>query len=250
MNVVPCLIIPDSHFPYQSVRAYNLMLEIASFINPKYVYLLGDYADMYYIHQHGPKDPRITHNLMDEVSSVNEGLNQIDKLFPDAKKVYIQGNHEWRLERFIQNKCPELFGFVTWDHLLNLTSRPKWTWCRYWPGQYTPVAGSKLMARHEPLAGSAAASVNKGLCNLIYGHTHKYDIARRVGLTEEFIHHSPGWLGDKNKDAVFGYVKGHFNWNLGFDIVWVDQSTKEFFIDWVSISDDFKSVYQGKLFKG
>lgn len=226
------------------------MLEVAAFYCPEHVYLLGDYADMYDIHQHGPKDPRMVTSLTDEVVAVIAGLDEIDALFPDARKHFIQGNHEYRLERYIQNRCPELFGFVTWEQLLQLDKRPKWSWHKYGPGQRVQVAGSRLWARHEPLASSAAATARKALCSLVYGHTHRIDTAKQRGLLCEHVVFSCGWLGDERKDEVFGYVKGHYAWQMGFAVVDVDPETGDFYPQVIQIRDDYKAIFQGRKFKG
>ena len=106
------LIVPDCHRGWHHHRAYNLMLEVAAFVRPSEIVLLGDYADFYGFSGHGPKHPQLLNTMVQEIESVNAGLDQFDKLFPQAKKKFIEGNHENRLTRFVQNKCPELFGYV------------------------------------------------------------------------------------------------------------------------------------------
>ena len=59
------LLIPDTHRGWHDKRAYSLMIKVAKDLNPDGIYLLGDYADMYDINGHGPKDPRIAQTLQD-----------------------------------------------------------------------------------------------------------------------------------------------------------------------------------------
>lgn len=247
----PVLIIPDTHRPYHNKRAYNLMLEVAKYIGPKHIYILGDYADFYAVSSH-PKDPRIFQMLADEVMDVLNGLNDLDINFPDAKKVFIQGNHEHRLERYLCDKAPALFGITSSPHLLQLVDRPNWTYVHYGPNQVVSVAGSKLLARHEPLGSSAKATSTKALCSLVYGHIHRIEESHIVGLEgQNHVSFSVGWLGDKKQDQVFGYTKGHQQWQLGFGIVYVDPLTGLFFHNKIHIlehGNKLSCVVNGKLF--
>jgi len=246
------LIVPDTHRKWHHVKAYNLMLEVASYVKPDEIVLLGDYADFYFASGHGPKHPKFLNTTVEEIESVNEGLDQFDKLFKDARKVYIEGNHEWRLERYIQNKAPELFGYVDCQTLFNIQKRPGWRWVSYGPNQRTQVLGSKLYARHEPFGSSAKATASRALCSLVYGHIHRIESSFIVGLDgAEHVAFSVGWLGDKRKDEIFGYVKGHQQWQLGFGLVWVDQSTGMFYPQSVHIiekSGKVSCVVNGKRF--
>src|SRR4051812_43127797 len=121
-------ILMDTHRPYHHVRAYNLQLKILNDLKIHGLYLIGDYADFYYVNGHGPKHPGIHNDLVDEIDDVNKGLDELDRLFPRIPKHYIEGNHEYRLERFLQNQCPELFGLLDIRNLLKMHERPLWKW--------------------------------------------------------------------------------------------------------------------------
>lgn len=194
------------------------------------LYLLGDFADFYYISGHGPKHPGMVGHLKEEVDSVLSGLETFDRLFPEIPKYFIQGNHEFRLERYIQNRCPELFGLIDCQTLFKLHDSPGWKWISYGPSQRVSVLNSKLWLRHEPLANSAKATATKALCSMAYGHIHRIEESHIVGLDQtNHVVFSVGWLGDKRKDEVFGYVKGHHQWQLGFGLVYVDDDSGLFY---------------------
>jgi hypothetical protein len=233
------------------VKAYNLMLEVASFIQPKHIYILGDYADFYSVSSHG-KDPRVLSMLQDEVVDVLAGLQELDDLFPEAKKTFIQGNHEYRLERYLCNQAPALFGITSTEHLLEFHKRPNWKYAVYGPNQMVSVGGSKLKARHEPVGSSAKATAAKALCSLVYGHLHRIESSHIVGLLgENHVAFSVGWLGDKRKDEIFGYCKSHQQWSLGFGIVYVDTVTGLFYPQTIHILEDgnkISCVVNGKKF--
>lgn len=241
--------LPDTHRPYHNVRAYNCALEILSYVGINELFIKGDYADFYDIHQHGPKDPRIIHSLTYEVEDVNKGLDEIDKGFPGIKKRYVEGNHEDRLRRYIQNKAPELFGLVDCQELFKIAKRPNWSWHRYWPDQKVQVFNSDLWVRHTPLGSSAIASLRKAMCSHTYGHNHVVEIARVRGLVGELVAWSDGWLGDKRKDEVFGYVQGHYRWQCGVSFATFDEDGN-FEVEIVKISEDGRATCRGRKFKG
>jgi UDP-2,3-diacylglucosamine pyrophosphatase LpxH len=243
------LLIPDTHKPYEDKKAYNLMMSIASQMDVDEVIILGDYADFYSVSSHA-KDPSVFNMLTKEVESVLDGLDEIDKTFKNAKKIFIEGNHEYRLERYLCDKAPALFGVTSTEHLLKLNQRPGWRFVPYSPHQSHKVLGSHLTARHESLGTSAKATSQKALCSLVYGHIHRIEESHMVGLDgTNHVAFSVGWLGDKRKDKIFSYVKTHWQWQLGFGLVWVDPQTRYFYHQKIHILDNYTCVVNGKKYK-
>lgn len=244
------LIISDPHFPIVDRRAYNLMLEVACAVPKIYeVVLLGDFADCYGVSAWG-KDPAIEFKLIDEVNSVNEGLDELDLLFPKAKKVYLYGNHEKRLERFIEKKAPELFGITNIASLFKLVER-KYKIVPYGPMQLYSVGGGDLKARHSPIGGYLHAAHNtivKAGCSMIMGCGHRILESQAVTIAGE-IHRGimTGWLGD-GTHSVMQYTKGHQQWSKGFSIT-ETLPDGNFFNQLVHIIDN-KCLYNGKIYKG
>ena len=244
------LLIPDTHRPYHHRKAYSLMLEVAKDLSPDEIVILGDYGDVFFLNGHGSKDPTTPNLFRDEVDDINKGLDELDDLFPKAHKIYLQGNHEYRFERYIEAKCPELFGITEFRNLIKIDQRSKWKFISYGPNQEYAVLDSYLRARHEPLASSAKATAAKALCSLTYGHIHRIEESHIVGLDgKNHVSFSVGWLGDKRMDKIFGYVRGHHQWQLGFGLVWVHPKTKYFHHQKIHIlehDDQVTCVVNGK----
>lgn len=252
MDLECVLLIPDTHRPFHHRKAYDLMLDVAKDLKPQHVYILGDYADFYSVSSH-QKDPRVFQMLQDEVVDVLGAIEQLDALLPDSKKVFIQGNHEWRLERYLLAQAPALFGVTSTEHVLGLENRPNWKFIQYCPNQMVSIAGSYLYARHEPLGSSAKATATKALCSLVYGHIHRIEQSHMVGLDgTNHVCFSVGWLGDKRKSEVFDYVKGHHQWQLGFGLAWVNPKTRLFYHKIVHILESgnkVSAVVNGKFYQ-
>jgi predicted phosphodiesterase len=246
--VKKALIIPDCHIPYEDKRAYDLMLRVAKDVDPDEIVILGDYADFYAINAHG-KSPTMSHVLQDEITEVVERLIELKKLFPKAKRVYIEGNHEYRLARYISNRCPDLYGVVDIPSVLELDVLG-YEFVPYGPNQKYRVLDSKLIARHEPLANGthvAHGTVTKAMHSVIFGHTHRIQEAQIVTIHgENYRGISSGWLGDSSHE-VMQYVRGHHQWAHGFSVVTcLDDGT--WFNSLIHIID-YKCYYDGFIYE-
>ena len=249
MDIKTALIIPDCHIPYHDVRAYQLMLDVAIDLNPDEIVILGDYADFYAINAHG-KDPDKSHLLTDEITVVVEELQRLKRLFPEAHRVYIEGNHEYRLSRYIKSKCPDLYGTFTVPQILELGVLG-FDFVPYGPNQQYKVLGSSLIARHEPLAGGKHVAQNtaeKAMASVIFGHTHRIQEAQTVAMNgQNYRGISSGWLGDKDND-VMSYVKSHHQWALGFSVVRV--INKKTWLNQLVHIIDYKCQVDGYIYEG
>ena len=244
------LIIPDCHIPYHDQRAYELMLKVAQDVKDlKEIVILGDYADFYAASAHG-KHPKFTHVLMDEISQVRKELERLAKMFPKVKRVFIQGNHEYRLERYIYNNAPDLFGIIDTRSILCLDELG-YEFVPYGSNQKYSVMGSKLYARHEPIGGgthAANSTVDKAGCSMVFGHIHRIQQYRKVFIDgADHMAASVGWLGDKDS-PVMGYLKNHAQWQLAFGFVSV-LDNGHFFLDTKHIIE-YCTVHHGRLYKG
>lgn len=243
------LIWPDQHIPHHDIKAYKLMLHVAQSIGIDEIVILGDFADFYSVSSHA-KCSSVKQLLLDEVECVNKELDKIDKLFPSARKVFISGNHSHRLARYIQNQAPALFGVTDIRNLFKFDQRPNWKYVAYGPNQKHHVLGSKLIARHEPLGPNSETTARKAMASIVHGHTHRIEMSSSTSLTgEQHISFCPGWLGDKRNETVFGYVKHHANWQLGFGIVHVPDNSTEFYPTIVHIKEDYTCVYGGRGYR-
>lgn len=250
MKLKVALIIPDCHIPNHHRKAYGSMMNAALDVGIDEVVILGDYADFYPFMFHD-KHPLVGIKLEDEMNAVNDELDKIDSSFPDAKKCFIEGNHEDRLERYICKNAPALFGVTETKRLFKLDQRPNWTFVKWGPTQQYQVLGSKLYARHRPPTNIAKNNAKEAGCNLVYGDIHKIEEGYHNSLKgDQRVAFCVGWLGDKRYDKIFGYVKNHHQWQMGFGLVYVDTETGIFYHQIIPILEDGSCVVNGKIYKG
>ncbi len=230
------------------------MLEVALFQNELYpitnILILGDYADAYNISLH-PKLPSglqvSPRKLTDELCEVHYHLTELRNLFPKAKITYLEGNHEFRLARYITAKCIELNGLIKllpeYLHFKSL----KIDWLPYGRDQIFKFNNVPLYARHEPFNGGkhcALGSLDRAKISHIFGHTHRKQSATiQTAIKEEISAYSMGNLVN-SKSEIFDYMD-HDDWSQGFGFVFIEGG--DWHLDYVDIKNG-KACYHGTMY--
>lgn len=112
------LVISDSHFPFHDKKAIQTAINYRDNIDT--IILLGDLMDIYQ-GSHFSKDPSIA-KLTDEINICKEFLIYLRSKFPTAQIFYYEGNHEIRINRYVMEHAPMLYGIesVALNSLLEL----------------------------------------------------------------------------------------------------------------------------------
>jgi predicted phosphodiesterase len=215
------LFVPDTHVPYHDKEAFGLMLKAGKSFKPDVIAVLGDFADFYSVSSHS-KDPRRVRDLESELTDVNAALDQLDALGA-TRKIFVSGNHEDRLERYLQDKAPELFNIVKIPELFRLKARG---W-EYVPYKHDIQLG-KLWLTHD--VGTAGVNAHRDALssyqsNCLIGHTHRIGYAV-VGNARGVPHLGAmlGWLGDFSTVDYMHRVKARRDWAHGFGIGYMEPS--------------------------
>ncbi len=239
------LIIPDTHRPYHSKKAWALMLKVAKAFKPDILVSIGDLADFYSVSSHS-KDPDRVHSLDEEVADVNIGLDELDALGA-SEKHFIAGNHEDRLARYLRDKAPELFGVISIPALFRLRERG-WT--------YTPYKDHRRIGKvhftHDVgVAGrnSTFKALDTYQHSVITGHAHRMQyVVEGNAVGECKVSAQFGWLGDASKIDYMHRANVAKNWALGFGIGYVDDRTGLVYLTPVPIVNG-TCVVEGKLYE-
>ena len=94
------------------------MLKAMKDFKPNITVILGDFADMYTVSSHS-KDPRRAFKLRKELAAVKRELRKILKL-SSTERIFVAGNHEDRLQRYMQDKAPEIAHLISIPKVLGL----------------------------------------------------------------------------------------------------------------------------------
>ncbi len=209
------LFVPDSHHPYVDEKAWNVMLRAGAELKPDIIVVEGDFGDFYPVSAHD-KDPSRCNDLEYEVGKIKEARTQLDKLGA-TRKIFIEGNHEYRLARYLSSNAPALFKMLTVPELFELKANG-------W--EYVPYKSScrlgKLHLTHDTgTAGQNAhrQSMNAFQGSVVIGHTHrmefsvlgKADGAPQVGAMF-------GWLGSFEDIDYMHTIAAKRAWVHGFGI--------------------------------
>jgi len=239
------LLISDAHIPYEDKKAFELMLKVGQALKPDHVIIMGDFVDMYSVSAHS-KDPNRALNLKDEIKQAKLRLMQVKNL--NAKNnVFIAGNHESRLERYLCDKAPELFNLVNIPALLDLDKLG----FTYIPYKHEYKLGKLHLTHDCGEAGRYAhyKALDTFQKNVIICHTH------RMGYTvdgnaegERHLGAMLGWLGDWSQVDYMHRVKVARDWCLGFGVGFLDTKTKCVYITPVPIVE-YTVCVNGILYK-
>lgn len=172
------LYISDVQFPYQEQEAFNIVIEVAKDINPDVLFLGGDIVDFYQLSKFN-KDPKRVLQLQDDIDVANRELTRLYAAADSARKIWQEGNHEYRLTLEMWNNpklaslrsltMAEQFQFSVWD----VEWVPRTLGHPYRIGELGHIHGDEL-AR----GGSHAAekTMRRSPGNYLFGHHHVIDV--------------------------------------------------------------------------
>lgn len=172
------LVLSDIHIPYHNLAALTCALDHGRKMGCRLVILNGDTLDFHGLSRF-LKDPR-ARSPKGELARANQLLDAIDELFPKARKIWKDGNHDERYNHYLMAQAPELFDVLAENcslpQLLELNDRG-WEYITDKRPMY--LGGLTLIHGHEyptPVLGPVNAA--RGLflrakdCAMV-GHHHQ-----------------------------------------------------------------------------
>lgn len=240
-RIVSHMVWPDTHVPFEDKRAVRLAMKVAKTVDK--IVIGGDFADFYSVSSHS-KDPKRSLSLEDEVNATNEYLDKIEALGKEV--VYIEGNHENRLTRYLADNAKALYASLSAPKLFRIRERG-WKWVPY----YSSHKIGRLYVTHDVgHAGSRAHTQSRQSVegNIAIVHTHRL-AAEWVGNQKGSSHVGAmlGWLGDKSAIDYMHKAKTA-QWQLGFGVAYEDTKTRNVHIQPVPIID-YTCVVGGALYE-
>src|SRR3990167_774145 len=176
-NICRVLILPDLHVPNHCTKSLAVVEQLmADYRWDEYVNL-GDLMDFDMLSKFNADTARKLEGkrIMADYEIANEILDRhqaiIRKNNKKAKFTLLEGNHDERMERFI-DKFPNVEGLLEVEKCLRLQGRG-FKWVRSWSKGELHKIG-KLYFSHGLYLNKyhAAKMVDNFGCNIVYGHTH------------------------------------------------------------------------------
>lgn len=97
----------DLHIPYHESDAVKAAIKLAKEDKVDAIFLNGDVLDFFGLSFH-EKNPKNRPRISEELESARQFLKGLRKHFSNIPIYWIDGNHEYRLERYLAVKAPEL----------------------------------------------------------------------------------------------------------------------------------------------
>jgi len=215
------VIIPDVHHP-EAHDDYRVMLRAMDVFQPEGIVVLGDFADAESLSAH-PKTQKGAEDFKSEVDAVMAELDILDRLPRVKWKKYIEGNHEYRLQRYLANNAQALMGMLDIKSCFHLIERG-WDFTPY----MKPTRVGKIHFTHD--TGQAGQNAHRSaqmifMGSAVIGHTHRmaYEV-RGVWDGLPVVSAMFGWLGNPEK-VTYIHQAGAAMWPRGFGLGYHDLST-------------------------
>jgi predicted phosphodiesterase len=201
------LVCSDVHIPFQDDDAVSAFIAYSKKSKPDMIVLNGDILDMFMLSRFTKGEGR---NPYEEIQMCRRFLELIRDNNPDAQIIYVIGNHETRLERYVLTKAPELASLIEDVFSILKVSDYKVRGCA------SLTVNDNFVFKHGTLLGSksglsAIKEMENSYMSGATGHTHrlcKY-IARKAG--RKFIWVETGGLMSMNPEYMVNP-----NWQQGF----------------------------------
>lgn len=193
------LVLSDLHCPYHDIAAIQTAIDMGQACDVDSIMLLGDIMDFHRISRY-PNDPG-TLTFAEEIEVGNQMLFAIREAFRDAEIFYIQGNHEVRLDAYIQKNAAEFYDLpdLRLERLLDLHAQD----IKYVADGFIHCGDMSFIHGHE-MRGIGGVNPSRKLYgkmkkSAMCGHLHRPEsFYTRDGAGKLIQCHVVGHLGDPN----------------------------------------------------
>ena len=188
----------DLHCPFQDNGLVGSILKFIKALKLNKgdeVILGGDFIDFYSISKFDKSNNRIVDGLQDERKVAVEVLKNIRKAAGKARIIFIKGNHEVRLEKYLSREANALSGLPELQ-LGNFLSFDKYN---VEVRNYVYNVNNNFIVKHGTAFGKypSRSELDKELINGASGHAHRTDMSYKRGYNKNMRWYSFGHLADK-----------------------------------------------------
>jgi len=171
-------LLPDVHVPSHDLNVWGAVLEWIKMNQPDEVVIMGDFLELESVSMHGTSADLV--KLEDDFDAGRKALRELRRAAPKASFIYLEGNHETRLTRFLVGHAPQLLDSLNVPFGLDLDHHG----VRWVPEYQQPIEYGLLRILHghqifPRLPGKHHAMRAAELyCDVpgrvvTYGHTHR-----------------------------------------------------------------------------
>lgn len=173
----------DQHVPDHDTQSNKAVLNYLKDLKPTRIIIGGDMLDMDCLQQHEPNNIRriSRYNLRREFDAGERYLDNLQKACSNAHIDYLEGNHEYRVERWI-DQHPQMEGVMEVPLQLHLEER-RINWVPSWRNTQTLKVGkAEFIHGLDVNKYHSASMVSKFESNIFYGHTHDVQTTPKIAV--------------------------------------------------------------------
>ena len=211
-----CLVLSDVHAPYTHKESFEAALYDAKAQGVTSVIINGDFLDMHRVSRYGTNHQ--APNVQAEIDYATSLIDYIDEVLDNPTIIWKDGNHDIRLQAYINANAPEIAGIAgtTIYDLMNMEERGI-----VYTGRRMTSYGDLLVIHGDEVRGIGgidparkAAAKFPGM-NVMCGHTHRGE-SRFFKRPDGFVTHTHvvGHLGECSPE-----YHPYTNWRLGWAII-------------------------------
>lgn len=219
----------DQHFPDHDPYAIRTSIEAVSLVKPDVLVLGGDLIDAYAFSRFEKKTAKLA-KFQKEIDLADDYLGRLHEASPDSETVWMYGNHEDRIERYLHRQAPALADMakVSLQEWLSTNAR---NISVYDYGEtydhLSPLVFAHGTVIRKKAGMSAASMVDMEGRSIAMGHSHRLGMSlRRMGPRVLHAYES-GCLCKLRQE----YTKHTPDWQLGFSMFLIDNGQ----IQWLPV---------------
>jgi len=241
----------DFHIPFHDERALLLFKLFLRRERPDWLILDGDFQDFWEISSYD-QAPRTGKEFREEIEMGKRILRSFRRSLPHARITWIEGNHEFRLRKYLIQNARELYGLpgLSVPDIFDLRRlKIEYVACHELASKFTDnfIRVGSLYVGHWDKASKNAAYAAKLLVeekgvSLLQGHTHRFGAHARTTVDGRVL------LGIENFSMCSrrqSYVS-HPNWQQGFSVVYFDPGSGRFHWFPILIGTDYRFVWRNR----
>ena len=256
------VIASDFHAPYHHQSSCDILYQVMNDINPSKVILLGDLINLDQFSRYNDGKHPGSPTWIDEVSYAGDILGKVRQAAPNAKLQWFEGNHEYRLKKYLMKNDPILYGHFDISTLFQLSknddAQKEFNLYEYIDLPEILDKELGVIFKHgnkvRSHAGmSAIAEMNELQLSVVMGHCHRLGITRKASGRARYMEEPTLFAMEVGCMCNYdlGYLEGvTVNWQHGFGVLTIIRSGDTPIVEPSVVAiNNGKAFFRGKLYR-
>lgn len=240
----------DFQIPFHDEKALFLLNVFLKRERPEWLVLAGDFQDFWEISSFDSA-PHSGRQLLREIELGTQILKSFRRILPRSRITWLEGNHEFRLRRYLMKNArelselpaltvPELFGLrkLGIEYVPCDRRATKFTGTHIQVGNFY-VGHFEIVAKHGGYAAKQLVE-DKGV-SLLQAHTHRFGAHARTGLDGRLLLGAENFCMCSRRQSYTTTP----NWQLGFSVVYLEPHSGRF--QWYPVMmDGYRFVWKDR----